>query len=92
MNSTRNEVVAMSIRVSHLAGRLRAQRSHRQAGLDVVVEPAAERAARPGVGYDAAARPEMNRKERVIFTVYVVMGILIVAFLAAIGLLWWLGA
>jgi hypothetical protein len=33
----------------------------------------------------------MNRRERVIFTVYVVMGILIVLFLAATGLLWWLG-
>jgi hypothetical protein len=82
----------MSIRVPHPVGRLRAQRPHRQAGLDAAVEPAAERAARPGVQYDAAARPEMNLQERVIFTVYVVMGTLIVAFLAATGVLWWLGA
>jgi hypothetical protein len=41
---------------------------------------------------DAAARPEMNRQERVIFTVYVVLGILTVLFLAATGVLSWLGA
>jgi hypothetical protein len=71
--------------------RLQAQQAHRQAQLDAAVEPAAERAPRPRAGYDAAAGPEMNRHERVIFTVYVVMGILIVLFLAATGLLWWLG-
>jgi hypothetical protein len=43
------------------------------------------------VGYDAATRPEMNRHERVIFTLYVVLGILVVLFLAATGVLWWLG-
>jgi hypothetical protein len=33
----------------------------------------------------------MNRHERVIFTLYVVLGILVVLFLAATGVLWWLG-
>jgi hypothetical protein len=37
------------------------------------------------------ARPEMSRQERVIFTVYVVLGLLIALFLAATGVLWWLG-
>jgi hypothetical protein len=40
----------------------------------------------------AAARPEMNRQERVIFTVYVGMIVMIVAFLAAAGIAAWLGA
>jgi hypothetical protein len=65
--------------------------AHRRAQLDAAVEPAAERAARPGSAEEAAAGPEMNRQERVIFTVYVVIGILIVLFLAATGVLWWLG-
>jgi hypothetical protein len=39
----------------------------------------------------APARPEMNVQERVTFTAYVVMGILIVLFLAATGVVWWLG-
>jgi hypothetical protein len=34
----------------------------------------------------------MNRQERVIFTVYVVMGLATVAFLAVTGVLWWLEA
>jgi hypothetical protein len=33
----------------------------------------------------------MNRQERVVFTVYVVLAILVVLFVAATGLLWWLG-
>jgi hypothetical protein len=33
----------------------------------------------------------MNRHEWVIFTVYVVLGILVVLFLAATGVMWWLG-
>jgi hypothetical protein len=40
---------------------------------------------------EAAARPQMNRPERVIFTAYVAMGILIVLFLAATAMVWWLG-
>jgi hypothetical protein len=81
----------MSIRGAHRVGRQRAQQTHPQAQLDAAVEPAAERAARPGSAEEAAAGPEMNRQERAIFTVYVVIGILIVLFLAATGVLWWLG-
>jgi hypothetical protein len=40
----------------------------------------------------AAARPEMNRQERVIFTGYVVMIVMTVAFLAVAGMAAWLGA
>ena len=36
----------------------------------------------------APAKPEMNKQERVTFTAYVVMGILIVLFLVATGLVW----
>jgi hypothetical protein len=36
----------------------------------------------------APAKPEMNKQERVTFTAYVVMGILIVLFLAAAGVVW----
>ena len=32
--------------------------AHRQAQLDAAVEPTAERAAHPGLGYEAAPRPE----------------------------------
>lgn len=39
-----------------------------------------------------AAKPEINRHERVISTAYLVMIALIVAFLAATGLVAWLGA
>jgi hypothetical protein len=39
-----------------------------------------------------AAKPEMNRQERVISTAYLVMIALIVAFLAVTGLVGWLGA
>jgi hypothetical protein len=82
----------MSKRAPPRVARLQAQQAHRQAQLDATVQPAPERAPRPRAGYDAAAGPEMNRQERVIFTVYLVMGILIALFLAATGLLWWLGA
>jgi hypothetical protein len=34
----------------------------------------------------AAAKPEMNRQERVIFTVYVAMIVMIAVFLAVVGL------
>jgi hypothetical protein len=39
-----------------------------------------------------AAKPEMNRQERVISSAYLVMIALIVAFLAVTGLVAWLGA
>jgi hypothetical protein len=39
-----------------------------------------------------AAGPEVNRQERVIFTVYVAMIVMIVAFLAVVGLAAGLGA
>jgi hypothetical protein len=51
----------------------------------------AGRAPPPRIEYDAPLKPEMNRQERVAFTVYSVMGAAIVAFLAATLLLWWLG-
>jgi hypothetical protein len=54
--------------------------------LDAAVEPAAP----PSLGHDARAAPQMNRQERVIFTVYVVMGSQIVLFLAGTGMAWWL--
>jgi hypothetical protein len=40
----------------------------------------------------AAAKPAMNRHERVIFTAYLSMIVMIVAFLAVTGLVAWLGA
>jgi hypothetical protein len=82
-----------------------------QAQLEAAAEPAAERAAHPGLGYKAVARPErnrqtrttdsrpagalhavegshnhegaMNRSERIGFWIYVAMGALCVAILAA---------
>jgi len=33
----------------------------------------------------------MNRRERLIFWVYVVLAIVVVLFLVATGVLWWLG-
>lgn len=65
---------------------------HPQAHPDAAAEPAAGRAAHPGLRDEAAARPKMNRQERAIFSAYVVMGILIVLFLAATGVVRWLGA
>jgi hypothetical protein len=44
-------------------------------------QPAPAKLRRPGT-----ARPEMNRQERVIFSVYVAMIVMIVAFLAVVGL------
>jgi hypothetical protein len=38
----------------------------------------------------APAKPEMNRQERAVFTAYLVMIALIVAFLAVTGLVAWL--
>jgi hypothetical protein len=40
----------------------------------------------------AAAKPEMNRRERVIFIAYLVMIALIMAFVAVAGLVAWLAA
>jgi hypothetical protein len=40
---------------------------------------------------EAVPEPEMNRQERVIFTAYVVMAVLIMALLVATGVAWWLG-
>jgi hypothetical protein len=39
---------------------------------------------------DATARPEMNRQDYVIFTIYLALAILIVLFLTAVGVAWWL--
>ena len=49
-----------------------------------------ERAIRPPPPLSPAIRPEINRQERVIFTTYVVLVILVALFLAASGVLWWL--
>jgi hypothetical protein len=38
----------------------------------------------------AAAKPEMNRQERLISTAYLVMIVMVVAFLAVTGLVAWL--
>jgi hypothetical protein len=81
----------MSIRGLHRVRRPQAQQAHGPAQLDAGNEVAAEPAARPGLGPDAGARPEMDRQERVIFTIYLVLVILIVLFLATTGMLWWLG-
>jgi hypothetical protein len=40
---------------------------------------------------EALPRPEMNRQERLIFTVYVVMAVLITAFFVVTVVAWWLG-
>jgi hypothetical protein len=62
--------------------------SLRQAPVPVAPsQPAAARLKKP-----AAAGPEMNRQERVIYTVYVAMIVMIAAFLAAVGLAAALGA
>jgi hypothetical protein len=50
-------------------------------------QPAPARLRKP-----ATAGPEINRQERVIFTVYVAMIVLIAAFLAVVGLAAALGA
>ena len=80
----------MSERVSHRVGPLQGRHPQRQAQVDSAAELAAGRADRPSLRHDAAG-PDLNRQERVSFTVYVVLGILIVLFLAATGVLWWLG-
>jgi hypothetical protein len=81
----------MSIRGPHRVRRAQAQQAHGPARLAAAIEPATERTARPGLGRDTGARPEMNRQERLIFRVYVVLAILVVLFLVATGVLWWLG-
>jgi hypothetical protein len=59
-----------------------------------LAEHAATRASRTPVHKritpEAVPKPEMNRQERVIFTAYVVMAILVAAFLVAAGVAWWL--
>jgi hypothetical protein len=40
---------------------------------------------------EAVPKPEMNRQERVIFAAYVVMAVVMAAFLVATGVAWWLG-
>jgi hypothetical protein len=80
----------MSTRGPHRVRRPQAQQGHGPQQLPANVKPAAERAACPALGHDTGARPGMNRQERLIFTVYVVLAILIVLFLAATGVLWWL--
>jgi hypothetical protein len=81
----------MSIRGPHRVRRAQARQAHGPAPLAAAIEPAAERAARPRLGRDTVARPEMNRQERLSFGVYVVLAILVVLFLVATGVLWWLG-
>lgn len=76
-------------RVPHRVARVHTPQAQRQRHLDAA--GLAERAPRPRVGYDACGRPEMNEHERVTFTVYVVLGILVVLFLTATGVMWWLG-
>ena len=78
-------------RVPHSVARPEAQQSQREGHPDAAVKPVPERAGRPSARTDAATRPGMNRQERVVFTVYVVLAILVVLFVAATGLLWWLG-
>jgi hypothetical protein len=58
---------------------------------DIALPLAVERAPSLVIEDDAPPAPEMNRQERVVFTVYVVMGAMIVAFLAATSLVWLLG-
>jgi hypothetical protein len=81
----------VSSRGPHRVRRAQARQAHGPARRAAAVEPAAERSARPGVGRAAGAGPEMNRQERPIFGVYVVLAILVVLFLVATGVLWWLG-
>jgi hypothetical protein len=90
-SSTRFEGVAMFKRVPHPVARPQAEQAQRRGHRDAAVKPVPERGARPGVRNGAAARPGMNRQERASFTVYVVLAILVVLFLAATGLLRWLG-
>jgi hypothetical protein len=61
--------------------------------VDHTLEPATALVARlpleqPKAREVAPAKPEMNKQEQVTFTAYVVMGILIVLFLVATGLVW----
>jgi hypothetical protein len=81
----------MSINGPHRIRRPQAKQAHGAAQHPAAVKPAAERAARHGLGHDTGARPGMNRQERLTFTVYVVLAILIVLFLAATGVVCWLG-
>ena len=95
--SRTNEVIAgartaAAARVPKSRVRGQAQQARKDGHLDNARDLAAEHATRPLSRDAAAPRPEMNRQERVSFIAYVVMGVLVAAFLAAIGVLWWLGA
>jgi hypothetical protein len=59
----------MPRRVAHQVGRPQAQQPDPQAQRDAAVDPGAERTAPPGLWDGAAARPQINRQERVTFTV-----------------------
>jgi hypothetical protein len=64
--------------------------------VDHTLEPAGAPVARlpleqPIARAVAPAKPEMKKQERVTFTAYVVMAILILLFLAATGVVWSLG-
>jgi hypothetical protein len=54
--------------------------------------PARLSVAQPKLPKLTATKPEINQQERVISTAYLVMIVLIVAFLAVTGLVAWLGA
>jgi hypothetical protein len=61
------------------------------ANLAIAFPLAPERSHAPVTDADAPPAPEMNGQERVAFTVYVLTGAMIVAFLAATLLVWLLG-
>jgi hypothetical protein len=61
------------------------------ANLAITLPLAPERAPARVTDADAPPAPEMNGQERVAFTVYVLMGAMIVGFLAATPLVWLLG-
>jgi hypothetical protein len=81
----------MSASFPHRIGRHHARHAYRRALLDAAAQ-AADRAAHAREEYHGLSRPKMNRQERVIFTLYVAMGVLIAAFLVATGVVWWLTA
>jgi hypothetical protein len=58
--------------------------------METAHQPTLERAIRPPRPLSPAIRPEINRQERVIFTTYVLLAILVGLFLAVSGVMWWL--
>jgi hypothetical protein len=58
--------------------------------METAHQPTLERAIRPPPPLSPAIRPEINRQERVIFTTYVLLAILVGLFLAVSGVMWWL--